>query len=139
MAKATKTTLTPQQQVTAHIERLDPANAEIITAIRKMVLSVSKEIEEQIKWNSPAFCYTGDMLPFDPKEYKRDIMVVNLHRGNILLVLPSGAKVADTTGIYDTTHKDGRGIVKIADMADLRKKEKPLKQLVKDWLAMVEK
>lgn len=76
--------------VTQHIEKLDSSLAEIVEAIRKCILSTDKEIGEQIKWNSPSFFYKGEMKAFDPKEYKRDIVVLNLHKGYALLVFPTG-------------------------------------------------
>jgi hypothetical protein len=39
------------------------------------------------------------MKPFDPKEYKREIIVMNLFKGRIMLVFPSGAKVKDASGM----------------------------------------
>ncbi len=48
---------------------------------------------ERIKWNNPSFYYTGEMKLFDPKEYKREIIVFNLYKRRILLVFPSGQKL----------------------------------------------
>ncbi|UOQ53538.1 hypothetical protein [Hymenobacter cellulosivorans] len=55
-------------------------------------------VAEQIKWNSPSFYYTGLIAPFDPKEYRRDIVVVNLHRGHALLVFATDATIPDPGG-----------------------------------------
>ena len=74
MAKAAK--LNDSEQVTAHIQRLDPAFGKIIETIRQIILSVDEEIGERIKWNNPSFYYTGEMKPFDPKEYKRELIVM---------------------------------------------------------------
>lgn len=58
------------------------------------------------------------MKPFDPKEYKRDIVVMNLHKGKILLVFPTGARINDGTGILEGKYTDGRRVVIITDMND---------------------
>jgi len=50
----------------------------VIETLRQIILSTDKEIGEQIQWNSPAFFYKGEMKPFDPKEYKRHVVVFNL-------------------------------------------------------------
>lgn len=63
-----------------YLAQLDGPLANTIGAIRQVFLKTDKLIGEQIKWNSPAFYYTGDMKPFDPKEYKRDIAVVNIYK-----------------------------------------------------------
>src|SRR6478609_8599900 len=82
--------------VTAHLKKLDPIVAKSVEAIRKIILGCDKQIDERIKWNNPSFFYNGPMKDFDPKEYKREIAVFNLHKDRLMLVLPSGAKIADT-------------------------------------------
>jgi hypothetical protein len=77
--------------VTEYIQQLEPAFGEIIKTIRQIILSTDQQIGEEIKWNAPTFYYTGEMKPFNRKEYKRCIIVTNFHKGRILLVFPSGA------------------------------------------------
>ena len=96
-----KLKLTDTEQVTEHIEKLDAPIAEIVEVLRQTILDTDKEIGERIKWNNPSFYYTGEMQPFDPKEYKREIIVFNLFKNRIMLVFPSGAKVNDTSGLLD--------------------------------------
>jgi len=86
MAKSVK--LTDTEQVTAHIKKLEPSFGKIIETIRQIILKTDKEIGEHIKWNNPSFYYTGEMKPFDPKEYKREIIVMNLFKERIMLVFP---------------------------------------------------
>lgn len=131
--------LAEPEKVTAHIEQLEPAIAEAIEYLRQVILSTDKEIGEQIKWNSPSFFYTGEMKPFDPKEYKRDIAVMNLHRGKIMLVFPTGAKVPDATGLLEGKYTDGRRIINFSGLDDIKAKEKSLKKVIKTWLSLVEK
>jgi len=137
MAKAA--TLTDSEQVTEHIKKLDPAVAKIVTALRKIILSTDKEIGECIKWNNPSFYYTGEMKPFDPKEYKREIIVFNLFKNRIMLVFPSGAKVNDTSGLLEGDYKDGRRITIFKDLKDVKAKEKMLQGVIKDWLKLIDK
>lgn len=137
MAKAIK--LTDQEQVTAHIQKLDTTTAEIVDTLRQIILSTDEEIAEQIKWNHPSFYYSGEMKPFDPKEYKRDIAVFNLHKSRIMLVFPSGAKVNDKSGLLKGDYKDGRRIIIFQDMEDVQSRKKALQQVIKDWLKLVVK
>jgi hypothetical protein len=137
MAKVVKVTDT--EQVTAHIKKLDPSFGKIIETIRQIILKTDKEIGEHIKWNNPSFYYTGEMKPFDPKEYKRDIAVMNLFKERIMLVFPSGAKVNDKSGLLEGDYKDGRRITIFKDMKDVKSKEKLLQSVIKKWLALVEK
>jgi hypothetical protein len=131
--------LSDQEAVTAHIQRLEPGLSKIVEVIRQIILSTDKEIGERIKWNNPSFYYTGEMKPFDPKEYKREIIVMNLFKGRIMLVFPSGAKVKDSSGILQGDYKDGRRIIIFKDLKDVKSKEKALKSVIKQWLKMVDK
>lgn len=137
MAKAIK--LSGTEQVTMHIKKLDPSISKVVEAIRQVILSADKEVGEQIKWNNPSFYYTGGMKPFDPKEYKRDIVVMNLYKGRIMLVFPSGAKVKDGSGLLTGDYKDGRRITVFTDLKDVKSKEKTLQKIIKDWLKLVDK
>ncbi len=125
--------------VTEHIKKLDIALSKIIETIRQTILSTDKEIGERIKWNNPSFFYTGKMKPFNPKEYKREIAVFNLFKGRIMLVFPTGAKVNDTSGLLEGEYKDGRRTIIFKDMEDVKTKEKALKNIIKEWLSLVEK
>jgi hypothetical protein len=133
-----KQTLTNQEQVSEHIQKLDLVIKDAIEALRQIILSTDSEIGEHIKWNNPSFYYTGPMAPFDPKEYKRDIIVMNLLKNRIMLVFPSGAKVNDTSGLLEGDYKDGRRTIVFKDLDDVRSKEKALQGVIKAWLMLVE-
>lgn len=137
MAKQLK--LTDAEQVSAHIEKLEPAIGEIVEYLRQIILDTDSEIGERIKWNNPSFYYTGEMPEFDPKEYKRDMIVMNLHKGKIMMVFPSGAKVNDTSGLLEGDYKDGRRIALIKDMDDAKARKNHLQIIIKTWLQLIEK
>ena len=134
-----KQVLSDQQQVSQHIQKLEPSLGKIIEYIRQFILSTDPEISERIKWNNPSFYYTGEMKPFDPKEYKREIIVMNLHKGKIMLVWPSGAKVKDSSGLLEGDFKDGRKTIVFNDLADVKTKEKLLRKSIRAWLKLVDK
>lgn len=131
--------LSDQDQVTAHIQHLAPDLGELIEIIRQLILCTDNEIGERIKWNNPSFYYTGEIKSFDPKDYKRDILVFNLFKGRIMLVFPSGAKIDDSSGLLEGNYKDGRRTLILKDMDDVNAKEEALKTIIKKWLALVEK
>jgi len=135
----TKSKLTDQEQVSQHIKKLEAKLAEAVGALRQIILSTDKEIGERIKWNNPSFYYTGEMKESDPKEYKRDMIVMNLFKGRMMLVFPSGAKVNDKSGLLEGDYKDGRRIVIFKDLADIKEKQKALQKIIKDWLKLIDK
>jgi hypothetical protein len=129
--------LTDNEQVTKHIKQLQPELAEVVETLRQIILSTNKEIGERIKWNNPSFYFTGEMKVFDPKEYKRDMIVMNLFKGRIMLVFPTGAKANDKSGLLEGNYKDGRRIALFKDLNDVKEKQKSLQKIIKDWLKLV--
>lgn len=111
----------------------------IVETIVQIIVNSDSDFGERIKSNNPHFYYIGDMKPFNPKEYKREIAVFNLFKGRIMLVFPSGAKVNDTTGLLKGDYKDGRGLAIFKDIEDVLSKEKALQSVIKTWLSLVEK
>jgi len=136
MAKAK---LTDSEKVTQHIAGLSKDLQPAIDYLRQVMLSIDKDIAEHIKWNSPAFYYSGEMKEFDPKEYKRDILVMNLRKDKIMCVLPTGMNIKKNTELLEGDYTDGRRLVYFKNLDDIKLKEKQLKNTIKEWLSLVEK
>ena len=130
--------LSDTELVSAHIAKLDEPTRKIVEALRKIILSTDTEIAEEIKWNAPSFYYTGDIKPFDPKEYRRHIIVMNLHK-RLLLVFPSGAKIDNASGLLTGDYKDGRRLVEVKTIEDVKEITPALQAAIKDWLSKVER
>jgi hypothetical protein len=137
--KKMATKISDKEQVTNHIQKLEPHIGPLIEKIRQIILTTDPEIGERIKWNNPSFYFNGDMKPFDPKEYKREIIVMNLHKGRIMLVWPSGAKLTNNDGILEGEYSDGRRLLIFKDEPDINLKEARLRSLLKEWLSLVVK
>lgn len=135
----TKLKLTDSEQVTQHIQQLTPSIQPAVEYLRQVMLSINKEIGEHIKWNSPAFYYSGEMQEFSAKEYKRDILVMNLRKDKIMCVLPTGMSIKKNTDILEGDYTDGRRMIHFTDLQDIKKKEPQLKKAIKEWLSLVEK
>lgn len=126
------------QKVDEFISKLEANEQELVSYLRDLVLKIDTEIHEQIKWNSPSFYYAGEMKVFDPKEYKRDLLVLNLYRGKFLLVFPTGAKIEDSI-LKGKNYPDGRKILTIENPEDLKKIESSLKDGILNWISQIEK
>jgi len=133
-----KLKLSNTELVTAYIEKLDEPTREIVEALRQIILGTDTEIAEEIKWNAPSFYYSGELRPFDPKEYLRYIIVMNLHK-RILMVFPSGAKIDNASGLLTGDYKDGRRLVDVKTLDDVKRITPALQAAIKDWLSKVEK
>jgi len=123
--------------VTAHIKNLNPELGVVVETIRQIILGADPFISERIKWNNPSFFYSGEIPPFDPKTYKREIAVFNLFKGRIMLVFPGGARVNDDSGLLTGDYPDGRKIVTFDDLDDVVSKKEALLSVIKTWLTHV--
>jgi hypothetical protein len=128
------------EDVDGHIKKLKHPLVDVVKALRRIILSTDSEIGEEIKWNAPTFFYAGEMGPFNPKEYKRYIVVFNLYKKDcIRLVFPSGAKVKDTSGLLEGDYADGRRLAMFYDLKDVKSKEKALQRILKKWLTSLDR
>jgi hypothetical protein len=127
-------------KVDAYMKKLKHPRKDVVEALRQIILSADKEIGEEIKWNAPTFFYTGKMEPFNPKEYKRYIVVFNLYQKDcIRLVFPSGAKVNDKTGFLQGEYADGRRLAFFPNVAEVESKKKILQAVIKKWLGLLDR
>ena len=60
-----KIKFTDNELVTQHIENLPKDIQPAVEYLRQVILSIDNEIAEHIKWNSPAFYFSGEMKAFD--------------------------------------------------------------------------
>lgn len=128
------------EKVDAYMRGLKHPLAEVVGALRRIILGVDREIGEEIKWNAPTFFYAGKMAPFDPKEYRRYIVVFNLYqKGCIRLVFPKGARVNDKSGFLEGDYADGRRLAMFSGMDEVKSKRASLEKVVKTWLETLEK
>ncbi|MDO3624800.1 DUF1801 domain-containing protein [Mucilaginibacter sp. BT774] len=142
MANATDLTTKPSEpdKVDAYMAKLDHPLKSLVQAVRELILSVDPEIGEEVKWNAPTFFYTGEMRPFNPKEYKRYLIVFNLFQKDCLrLVFPSGARVNDTSGLLEGTYADGRRLAMFRSMDDVQAKKDTIQKVIKEWLRVLDK
>ncbi len=112
----------------------------MINELRAMILGVDPNIQEQVKWNSPSFFYAGEMPPFNPKEYKRDICVINLvKKDELRLIFPNGARINDPTGLLQGNFPDSRKMIVISKDAKLSSFQSGLNQIFRLWIETIDK
>src|SRR3954466_750921 len=89
----------------------------VVEELRATILNADSSIGEEVKWNAPAFFYAGPMAPFDPKKYKRHLIVFNLFKKDcVRLVFPTGASIGDTSGLLEGDYADGRRLAVFSSM-----------------------
>ena len=131
---------TQLEQVNEYMEKLDHPLLDVILVLRELVKSADHEIVEQIKWNSLSYFYSGKMKEFDPKEYKRDIVVFNLSKKDyVLLVFPTGSSIQDNSGLLEGKFADTRKTAKFSSLEELNQRAIDLKTVLKSWLNQLER
>ena len=142
MKKKTEPLTKPSEpeKVDSYMQKVKHPLADVVEALRRIILATDSEIGEEIKWNAPTFFYSGEMKPSDPKQYKRYIVVFNLYQKDcIRLVFPSGAKIKDSSGLLQGDYSDGRRLSFFHDMEEVKSKTKSLQQAIRKWLTLLEK
>ena len=124
---------------TKTIKRSDPASVDafmlglmhplkdLAAATRRAILAADPCIGEEIKWNAPAFFYTGPMEPFNPKEFRRHLIVFNFFRKDRLrLIFWRGDRANDKSGFLEGDYPDGRRLAELASAEELQLRKKAL-------------
>ena len=120
------------EKVNAYMRTLKHPMSNAAVRLREIILSVDKNIGEGIHWNAPCFYYTGEMKPFDPKTYKRYIVGFNFFKPDMIrLIFLRGAIVKDKSALLEGDYADGRRLALFGSLADVKKREKDLKNIVK--------
>jgi hypothetical protein len=129
-----------REKVDAYMQGLVQPLADVAEALRKIILSTDPEIGEEIKWNAPAFFYSGDMKPPDPKKYDRYLAVFNFHKRDcIRLVFLSAARVGDRSGLLEGDYEDGRRLALFHNMQEVIAKKAPLQSVIREWLRTLDR
>ncbi|MBB3113397.1 uncharacterized protein YdhG (YjbR/CyaY superfamily) [Paenibacillus phyllosphaerae] len=125
--------LSGSQQVEEYLQKLEHPLKNEIEEVRRIILSIDKELSEHVKWNAPSFCFHND-----------DRVTFNLHgNGFFRLVLHRGAKAKesvnlkphfeDVQGLMEWAAND-RASIKFSDIRDVEAKSELLKEVVRRWV-----
>jgi hypothetical protein len=126
--------------VDEYMKKLKHPLADVVAALRQIILKADAQIGEEIKWNAPTFFFTGEMQPSDPKEYKRYLVVFNLFKKDcIRLVFWRGANVNDKSGFLQGDYADGRRLALFHSMAEVKSRQGNLENAVRKQLSVLEK
>ena len=139
--QGTPTTTKPSEpdQVDAYMSNLKHPLAPVAKVLREIILNTDPQIGEEIKWNAPAFFYSGELSPFNPNEYKRHILVFNFHKQDcIRLVFPDGARVKDKSGLLEGDYSDGRRLALFHDIREVESRKASLQRVIHQWLATLD-
>ena len=136
MPSDTKTTKrSDSAAVDSYMQALKHPLADLTAVLRQTILAADPGIGEEIKWNAPAFFFTGPMEPFSPKEYRRHLVVFNFYRKDcIRLVFWHGDRAKDKSGFLEGEYSDGRRIALLSSVEELQARKKALVAALKSQL-----
>lgn len=112
-------------QVDEYMATLEHPYKSEVAALRGMILGVSDDITEQIKWNGPTFSYKGYLATFN--------LHSKLGRQVAHLVFHNGIILNDPTGMLEGDYPDRR-MVYFKDMVEVEAQADALRALVRDWI-----
>jgi len=142
MKKETNLTkgITEPEIVDTYMNNLKHPLFDLAEYLRTFILSIDKSIGEGIYWNVPTFYFTGEMKPFNPKEYKRFIVNFNFYKQDtIRLIFLRGADATDPTGLLEGDYKDGRRVASFKSIDEFKSKEAAFKKIIKQLLNLMDK
>jgi Domain of unknown function (DU1801) len=105
-----------------------------IEAVRRIILSVSPEIREGIKWNSPSFRTTDYFATLNLRAkdgYDRVWLI--LHRGAKAKDNTKELQITDQAGLLEWLAKD-RCLVTFTDEKDIKAKKTALEVILRGWI-----
>ena len=112
---------------------------EVVQYVRELILSIDTKIGEGIYWNAPVFFFTGEMKPFEPKDFRRYIVGFVFNRQDcIRMVFLQGAGVIDQANLLEGNFKDNRKLVVFTSLEDAQNKAELLKDIVQQLVEQME-
>jgi hypothetical protein len=95
---------------------------DVVQAVREAILGADPKVEETIKWKAPTFMYKGNLASFYPKS-----------KQHASLMFHTGAQIPGSFPSLEGTGDVSR-VMKFESLADVRKKKKELRDIVKAWV-----
>ena len=133
------TKVSEPEQVDAYMRALKHPLKGVVEELRAIILGADSSIGEEVKWNAPAFFYTGSMAEFDPKQHKRHVVVFNLFKKDcVRLVFLSGAHIGDSSGVLMGDYADGRRLALFSSIEEVHSKKSTLERIIRNWLSTLE-
>ncbi|MDY7225561.1 DUF1801 domain-containing protein [Hyalangium rubrum] len=124
-----------EPDVPTFLRALDHPMKKEIEAVRKIILGISPEISEGIKWNAPSFRTTDHFATFNLRPQDRVRLI--LHTGaKVKDTAKKGLKIEDPEGLLEWLAKD-RCLVTLGDSKDVKAKRAALEAIVRQWIGVM--
>jgi len=113
---------------------LDHPQKPAINHLRKLILTLSPTITEEIKWNAPSF-RTTEFFATTNLRSKVGLGLI-LHLGAKVRTLPENFSIDDPAGILKWLAKD-RATLDFKDLKHLKANQPAVEHILRQWLSFV--
>ena len=138
VAKSAANSLQTAHAVSEFLRELDHPRKQEIEAVRQIILGVSPEIREGIKWNAPSFRTTDYFATVNLRGKGGEERVwLILHTGaKVKKTAAKGMQIADPAGLLQWLAKD-RCLVTFSDRKDIQAKRAALEAIIREWIGQL--
>jgi len=121
--------------VIAYLKKLDHPLKKEIEAVRKVILGVSPDIREGIKWNVPSFRTTDYFATFHVRA--TDSVQLIFHTGaKVKQTATTGVKIADPNGLIQWLAKD-RCMITLGKGKQIQANRQAFEEIVSQWITVL--
>jgi uncharacterized protein YdhG (YjbR/CyaY superfamily) len=121
--------------VSAFLRELEHPLKQEIETVRQIILGVSPEIREGIKWNAPSFRTTEFFATINLRA--RDRVRLILHTGaKVKDTSTKGLQIADPAGLLEWLARD-RCLVTLGDGKEIQARRAALEAIVREWIGQL--
>ena len=114
------------KKVDDFLSGLDHPLKQEMGVIRRIIMEVSPEITEEVKWGGPSFYYKGDIATFSPRV--KDQAVLVFHQGEMLTALT----------VLEAAPK-GKAYARFSNLAEIEAKRDDLKAVIREWIELMDR
>jgi hypothetical protein len=115
-------TMNTSKKVSLFFEQFEHPLKQEMLEVRKIILSASSKMEEDIKWGAPTFIYEGNMATFNVRAKK--FVNLTFHKGSL---------INDQTQLLEGDQAEAR-VARFYSMDDIHQKSTSLQEVVKQWI-----
>ncbi len=128
--------MTKYKTIVEFLNDLDPEKRSQVDELRKLILGLGIDLEENIKWNAPNYNYKGiDRITFNLMNKEGKVKIV-IHMGTAKKENKKGEPVIKNAPDFVFWNSDIRGTITFDGIDDVRSKKAELEELLTQWLKL---
>ena len=107
-----------------------------VDTLRDLIINTAPQLEEHIKWSAPSYVLNGeDRITFNLMNKEGAVKLV-IHMGATRKEDKKGKPILENDGGIVEWSSDIRGVITFQNIEDIQAKNRVLKKLLSNWLAI---